>query len=46
MIFLLIKYLLFKIEYYIDFSTTNKIDNLTGVIIHVNLTFVNYHETH
>ena len=33
-------------EWFIDFSATNKIDNLTCVIIHDNLTCVDYHETH
>ena len=37
---------LYKIEWFIDFSTTNRIDNLTCVIIHDNLTCVDYHETH
>ena len=31
---------------FIDFSATNKIDNLTCVIIHDNLTCVDYPETH
>ena len=39
-------FLLYKIECFIDFSATNKINNLTCVIIHDNLTCVNYHETH
>ena len=38
--------LLYKIECFIDVSSTNKIDNLTCVIIHDNLTCVDYHETH
>ena len=38
--------LLYKIEWFIDFSTINKIDNLTCVIIHDNLTCVDYHEMH
>ena len=38
--------LLYKIEWFIDFSATNKIDNLTCVIIYDNLTCVDYHETH
>ena len=47
--------LLYKIEWFIDFFATNKIynltcviihDNLTRVIIHDNLTCVDYHETH
>ena len=38
--------LLYKIEWFIDFSAINKIDNLTYVIIHDNLTCVDYHETH
>ena len=42
----LIRYLLYKIEWFIDFSATNKIVDLTCVIIHENLTFVDYHETH
>ena len=38
--------LLYKIEWFIDFSATNNIDNLTCVIIHDNLTCVDHHETH
>ena len=38
--------LLYKIEWFIDFFATNKIENLTCVIIHDNLTCVDYHETH
>ena len=33
-------------ECFIDVSATNKIDNLTFVIIHNNLTCDDYHETH
>ena len=33
-------------EWFIDFSVTNKIDNLTCAIIHNNLTCADYHETH
>ena len=36
----------YKIELFIDFSVTNKIDNLTCVIIHDYLTCVDYNETH
>ena len=39
-------WLLYKIECFIDVSATNKIDNLTCVIIHDNLRCVDYHETH
>ena len=39
-------FLLYKLEWFIDFSATNKIDNLTCVIIHDNLTCVDDHETH
>ena len=37
----------YKIEWFVDFSATNNIDNLTTtcVIIHDNLTCVDYHET-
>ena len=38
--------LLYKIECFIDFPASNKIDNLTCVIIHDNLTCVDYHEMH
>ena len=39
--------LLYKIEWLtIDFSTINKIDNLTCVIIHDNVICVDYHEIH
>ena len=38
--------LLYNIEYFIDFVTINKIDNLTCVIIHDNYICVDYHETH
>ena len=38
--------LLCKIKCFIGFSATNKIDNLTCVIIHDNLTCVDYYETH
>ena len=36
----------YKIEWFIDFSATNKIDNLAYVIIHDNVTCVDYNETH
>ena len=35
-----------KQDWFIDFSAINKIDNLICVIIHDNLTCVDYHETH
>ena len=38
--------LLYKIEWFIDFSAINKIDNLTSVIIYEYLTCVDYRETH
>ena len=43
----MLDYCKFKIEHwFIDFSATNKIDYLTCVIIHDNLTCVHYHEMH
>ena len=47
-LFSAIKYLslLYKIEWFIDFSAINKIDNLTCVIIRDNLTCVDYREMH
>ena len=39
-------FLLYKIEWFIEFFATNKIDNLACVITHDNLTIVDYHETH
>ena len=35
-IYYLLLLLLYKIEWFIDFSATNKIDNLTCMIIHDN----------
>ena len=38
--------LLYKVEWFIDFSATNRIDSLASAIVHVKLTCVDYHETH
>ena len=39
-------YLLYKVECFIGVSATNKIDNLTFVIIHDNLTCIDYYVMH
>ena len=38
--------LLFKIVWFIDISTTNKIDKITCVIMHDNPTGIDHYETH